>query len=148
MVGFTPQVSAAVWVGSGNSTGPIVNAAGRPEYGADLPGKTWALFMDTYLAGQPALPMATKQLITGGQNESTPTPTPRSSASTSSASRQRHHVGATLDSRPPPPSSPTVSRTHHFAHTEPELHVGRAQHLPAARRLAPAPTPAGDRMTR
>jgi membrane peptidoglycan carboxypeptidase len=113
MVGFTPQVSAAVWVGSGNSTVPIVNAAGRPEYGADLPGKTWALFMDTYLAGQPMLPMATKQLITGGQNESTPTPTPRSSASSSSSSASRSATtSAPPSSATTSPSSPTVSRTH------------------------------------
>ena len=68
MVGYTPQVSAAVWVGSGNSTTPIVNAYGAPEYGRDLPGKTWALFMNTYLAGKPNLPMATKQMITGGES--------------------------------------------------------------------------------
>jgi len=42
MVGFTPQVSTAVWVGSGNSTAPIVNAAGTPEYGRDLPARTCA----------------------------------------------------------------------------------------------------------
>ena len=64
MVGFTPQVATAVWVGSGNSTSPIVNSYGAPEYGRDLPGQAWKLFMDTFLAGQAGkLPMPTKQLI-------------------------------------------------------------------------------------
>ncbi len=38
MVGFTPQVSAAVWVGSGDSTHAIYNSGGGNEYGRDLSG--------------------------------------------------------------------------------------------------------------
>ncbi|MDT4937170.1 MAG: hypothetical protein QOG80_841 [Pseudonocardiales bacterium] len=88
-VGYTPQVSAAVWVGSGNSTQAIYNSYGGAEYGRDLPGRTWQLFMNTYLAGKPNLPMATTQLIHGGQDlatrptppkSKTPTPTPTKSA--------------------------------------------------------------------
>jgi membrane peptidoglycan carboxypeptidase len=74
MVGYTPQVSAAVWVGTGYSK-PIFNAAGSPEYGSDLPGHTWKLFMDTYLAGQPNLQMATQQMIDANGNVPAPTPT-------------------------------------------------------------------------
>jgi membrane peptidoglycan carboxypeptidase len=80
MVGYTPQVSVAVWAGSGNSRQPIYNSYGGAEYGSDLPGKTWKLFMDTYLAAKPSLPMATRQMITGGVSTAkvptTPTPTP------------------------------------------------------------------------
>jgi membrane peptidoglycan carboxypeptidase len=78
MVGFTPQVSASVWVGTGLSK-PIFNAAGQPLYGADLPGKTWKLFMDTYLAGKPALKLPSKQLIAanGGKPKPSPTFTPK-----------------------------------------------------------------------
>ncbi|HEV7193074.1 MAG TPA: transglycosylase domain-containing protein [Jatrophihabitantaceae bacterium] len=81
LVGYTPQVSAAVWVGSGDSVHPIVNSGGGPEYGRDLPGKTWTLFMNAYLANKPNLPMATKQMITGGESTApkptkSPTPTP------------------------------------------------------------------------
>jgi membrane peptidoglycan carboxypeptidase len=87
MVGFTPQVSAAVWVGSGNSTTPIVDANGNPEYGRDLPGRTWATFMNSFLAGQQNLPLPTTQMVHGGDNvaptvtrtptkSATPTPTP------------------------------------------------------------------------
>jgi membrane peptidoglycan carboxypeptidase len=77
MVGFTPQVSASVWVGSGDSTHAIYNASGGNEYGRDLPGRAWKLFMDSYLSGKPALALPAKQLITEGQDLSTsPTPTP------------------------------------------------------------------------
>jgi membrane peptidoglycan carboxypeptidase len=82
MVGFTPQVAAAVWVGTGYSR-PIYNAAGQPEYGADLPGKTWKLFMDTYLAGKPMMKLPSKQLIAanGGVPKPTPTFTPKPTTS-------------------------------------------------------------------
>jgi membrane peptidoglycan carboxypeptidase len=75
MVGYTPQVSAAVWVGTGYSK-PIYNGSGEPLYGADLPGKTWKLFMDTYLAGKPKLKMATRQLIAANGSTLKPTPSP------------------------------------------------------------------------
>jgi membrane peptidoglycan carboxypeptidase len=84
-VGYTPQVSAAVWVGSGNSTTPIFDANGLPEYGRDLPGKTWKLFMDTYLAGAPKLPMATTQQITGGHDLASPPATNSGPPATASA---------------------------------------------------------------
>jgi membrane peptidoglycan carboxypeptidase len=74
MVGYTPQVSAAVWVGTGLSK-PIVDANGNPLYGANLPGQTWKLFMDTYLAGHKQLPMATKQMIAANGGVPKPKPT-------------------------------------------------------------------------
>ena len=74
MVGYTPQVSAAVWVGTGYSK-PIFNSSGSPEYGSDLPGHTWKLFMDTYLAGEPNLQMATEQMIDSNGDVPAPTPT-------------------------------------------------------------------------
>jgi membrane peptidoglycan carboxypeptidase len=98
MVGFTPQVSAAVWTGSGNSTTPIYNAYGGQEYGADLPGKTWKLFMDTYLANKPDLPMPTKQMITNGKDLAKPPP------STTSASRS-----ASAPATSTSPTAPTTS---------------------------------------
>jgi membrane peptidoglycan carboxypeptidase len=119
MVGYTPQVSVAVWAGSGNSTTPIYNADGRPEYGADLPGRTWQAFMDAYLAGQAALPMATTQLVTDGTAAVAPsasaTPTPSRTAATSSAPKPSPTFSlkttfaapstAVVTSRPPPDSS-------------------------------------------
>jgi membrane peptidoglycan carboxypeptidase len=121
MVGFTPQVSAAVWVGSGNSVTPIYNAYGASEYGSDLAGKTWKVFMDTYLAGKPNLPMATKQMITGGINvtpspskSKSPSKSPSSSTSTSTSGAPSTSADASPTTTPPtspPPTSPTPSVT-------------------------------------
>ncbi|MGD9531641.1 MAG: hypothetical protein AB7V44_33265, partial [Pseudonocardia sp.] len=51
-VGFTPQLSTAVWVGTDVSE-PIRNAAGRPVYGRMLPGSIWQTFMVDALRGRP-----------------------------------------------------------------------------------------------
>ena len=72
-VGFTPQVSAASWVGS-DKVEPIYNSAGNPEYGRDLAGNAWKLFMDGYLTGKPVVALPTTQLI-GAPVVNTPAPT-------------------------------------------------------------------------
>ncbi|MEP6600115.1 MAG: transglycosylase domain-containing protein, partial [Actinomycetota bacterium] len=82
MVGFTPQVSTAVWVGSGRTTA-ILNADKQPEYGRDLPGRAWKSFMDSYLTGKPASPLPSTQQITNGV--STPKPTPSATSPTPTA---------------------------------------------------------------
>ncbi len=116
MVGFTPQVSAAVWVGTGLRK-PIYNSAGQPLYGANLPGQTWKLFMDTYLANKPNLPLPTKQLIAanGEAPKPTPTPTPtKTKTSTTPKPTFSITTGFPTPTPPPPttsapPSSPTPS---------------------------------------
>ncbi|WP_343946173.1 transglycosylase domain-containing protein, partial [Pseudonocardia zijingensis] len=52
-VGFTPQVSTAVWVGSDRSD-PIRNAQKRPIFGSGLPGQIWHSFMKTATEDLPA----------------------------------------------------------------------------------------------
>jgi membrane peptidoglycan carboxypeptidase len=107
MVGYTPQVSAAVWVGTGYNK-PIFNSAGLPLYGANLPGQTWKLFMDTYLAGQPKMQMASQQMIdTNGDVPApsptfTPTPTP-----TSHTPKPTFSITTGFPSPTPPPSTST-----------------------------------------
>ena len=122
MVGYTPQVSAAVWVGSGDSTHGIVAANGHPEYGRDLPAQAWKAFMDTYLAGAKKLPMATKQLIYGPEGTPAPsTAAPSTSASSSSSSSSPKPTfsistgfsssSSSSSTSQPPPSSPSTSRS-------------------------------------
>jgi membrane peptidoglycan carboxypeptidase len=53
MVGFTPDVSTAVWVGTDKSD-PIKNAQGRPVFGRMLPGSIWQTYMNSALRGVPA----------------------------------------------------------------------------------------------
>jgi membrane peptidoglycan carboxypeptidase len=103
MVGYTPQVSAAVWVGSGNSTTAIKNAYGGPEYGRDLPGRTWKTFMDAYLAGTPQQPIATTQEITEGDN--------LESSSAPPSSYRPPPTSSVPVPVPPSPSEPPTSST-------------------------------------
>jgi membrane peptidoglycan carboxypeptidase len=83
MVGYTPSLSTAVWMGSdGNDA--IVTAQGKPIYGSGLPGAIWQEFMDTVLKGTPKEPLPSKSLITGDTGHGVPdpaaTPTPTSDA--------------------------------------------------------------------
>ena len=116
LVGYTPQVSAAVWVGSGNSTTAITDAYGQPEYGRDLPGRTWKLFMDTYLAGAPQLSMPTAQQIVNGDNvePSSAPPPPSSTAppatpSTTAPPPSPSESPSSSATSKPPPSKPSTS---------------------------------------
>jgi membrane peptidoglycan carboxypeptidase len=68
MVGFTPQMSVAVWVGSGDATHAIYNASGGEEYGRDLPGKTWKLFLNSYLRNAPELRLPSRQMVFAPEN--------------------------------------------------------------------------------
>ena len=46
MVGFTPSLSTAVWVGTTEGTKPLVNKWGSPVYGSGLPSDIWKTTMD------------------------------------------------------------------------------------------------------
>jgi membrane peptidoglycan carboxypeptidase len=113
MVGATPQVSAAVWAGTGYHK-PIYDAAGLPLYGAELPGQTWKLFMDTYLAGKPKMRMATRQLIDANGGLLKPTPTyvpPPTTAPPSTSSTPKPTFSVTTGFPSPTPSTSTPTPT-------------------------------------
>lgn len=46
MVGFTPSLSTAVWVGTVDGTKPLENKWGSPVYGSGLPSDIWKATMD------------------------------------------------------------------------------------------------------
>ncbi|MGQ0576975.1 MAG: transglycosylase domain-containing protein [Pseudonocardia sp.] len=50
-VGFTPQLSTAVWVGTDFSD-PIKTSSGRSVFGATLPGPIWKAYMSDALRGE------------------------------------------------------------------------------------------------
>jgi membrane peptidoglycan carboxypeptidase len=108
MVGFTPQVSAAVWVGTGLRE-PIYNSAGQPLYGANLPGQTWKRFMDLYLANQPKLSLPDKQLIAANGEVPTATPTPTPTPSKTSKTPKPTFSITTGFPTPTPPPTPKSS---------------------------------------
>lgn len=51
MVGFTPSLSTAVWVGTTEGTKPLENKWGSPVYGSGLPSDIWKATMDGALQG-------------------------------------------------------------------------------------------------
>ncbi|UQX88529.1 penicillin-binding protein [Jatrophihabitans telluris] len=111
MVGYTPQLSTAVWVGTGG-TKPIHNASGGQEYGRDLPGLTWKAFMDAYLNGQPNEPLPTTQMITKGANIAPSSTKPSSSApSTTAPSSTAPSTTAPTTTAPAPTPTPTPTPT-------------------------------------
>ena len=51
MVGYTPSLSTAVWVGTTEGTKPLENASGAAVYGSGLPSDIWKATMDGALEG-------------------------------------------------------------------------------------------------
>ncbi|MCE9515402.1 MAG: penicillin-binding protein, partial [Mycobacterium sp.] len=51
MVGYTPQLSTAVWVGTVLGDKPLVNSWGGSVYGSGLPADIWKATMDGALQG-------------------------------------------------------------------------------------------------
>jgi membrane peptidoglycan carboxypeptidase len=65
MVGYTPSISASVWMGSDQGNAAIRTAGGAPIYGAGLPGQIWQQFMNTVLKGAPVEQLPTSPIIKG-----------------------------------------------------------------------------------
>ncbi len=82
MVGYTPSLSTAVWVGTIDENAPLQNKWGGPVYGSGLPADIWKATMDAALKGT--------------DNESFPKPT---------------EIGgyAGLPAAPPPPLAPEAT---------------------------------------
>ena len=52
MIGGTPQLAVAVWVGTAENTNAIYNAWGGNMYGSMTPGQIWKGVLDGYLEGE------------------------------------------------------------------------------------------------
>jgi membrane peptidoglycan carboxypeptidase len=83
MVGYTPSLSTAVWVGTVQDNVPLVTASGAEVYGSGLPSDIWKSTMDGALKGTP--------------NETFPKPTEIGG-----------YAGVPAAPPPPPPPSETV----------------------------------------
>jgi membrane peptidoglycan carboxypeptidase len=86
MVGFTPSLSTAVWVGTTDGTQPLENKSGSPVYGSGLPSDIWKDTMDGALEGT--------------DKESFPKPTEIGG-----------YAGPPAAPPPPPPSPPPPTET-------------------------------------
>lgn len=89
-VGYTPQLSAAVWMGySNNENTPMLDVKGVQVYGNTYPAMAWNDFMRTVLAGVPALDFTAPpplnvppNVLQGLQPGTAMTPAPLSGGST------------------------------------------------------------------
>ncbi|SFL61591.1 transglycosylase domain-containing protein [Geodermatophilus ruber] len=77
MVGYTPSLSTAVWMGNDSPSDPIVNAGGSIIYGSGLPGAIWQEFMNTVLAGTPEEDLPDRPTIRGDTGVGVPAPAPK-----------------------------------------------------------------------
>ncbi|MGY1690112.1 transglycosylase domain-containing protein [Geodermatophilus sp. SYSU D01105] len=86
MVGYTPSISTAVWMGNDSPSDPIVNANGAIIYGSGLPGAIWQEFMDTVLDGTPEEDLPDRAIIRGDTGVGVPEPTRERTTSAPSSS--------------------------------------------------------------
>ncbi|MDD4868464.1 MAG: transglycosylase domain-containing protein [Mycobacterium sp.] len=77
MVGYTPSLSTAVWVGTVKGDQPLVTASGAPVYGSGLPADIWKATMDGALTGTPNQSFPKPSAIGGYAGVPAPPPPPK-----------------------------------------------------------------------
>ena len=126
MVGYTPSLSTAVWVGTVQDNVPLVTASGAEVYGSGLPSDIWKSTMDGALKGtsNETFPKPTEIGGYAGVPAAPPPPPPPSEKSSSPPSRwrraspfrsvhprrsrsgRRHHVAGRCSAGRFPPGGP------------------------------------------
>ena len=125
MVGYTPSLSTAVWVGTVEGTKPLVNAWGGQVYGSGIPSDIWKATMDGALRGT--------------DNESFPKP-----------AEVGGYAGVPAPPAPPPappaPPSPTDTVIQPSIEVAPGITIplGPPTTVPAGPEPPPGPPPPGD----
>lgn len=79
MVGYTPQLATAVWVGNVRDRKPLILKDKRKVSGGNLPGDIWERFMDEALKGKPKVDFPPAQNVgdpDSGNGEAPPPPPP------------------------------------------------------------------------
>jgi membrane peptidoglycan carboxypeptidase len=115
MVGYTPSISTAVWLGKQGAK-PITNASGGIIYGSGLPGAIWQEFMDAVLSGTPEEPLPSKAIIKGDPDnseaeETTEAPARTTSRAPETTSQASPSPTSTPSPTPTPTPTPTASAT-------------------------------------
>jgi penicillin-binding protein 1A len=115
-VGFTPQLSTAVWMGSPAGNIPMRNVGGVRVTGGSYPARIWNGFMTIALEGAPALrfPAPTSKPAAGkfiNDKFSVHKPTTTTSSSTSSTVPGQPPPGPSPGPTTPPTSAPPPTTT-------------------------------------
>jgi penicillin-binding protein 1A len=66
-VGFTPQLTTAVWIGATDAKVPMHNVGGIKVFGGTYPARIWHDFMQAALDGQPSVPFTAPDHTRGGK---------------------------------------------------------------------------------
>jgi membrane peptidoglycan carboxypeptidase len=116
MVGYTPQVVTAVWVGNRNAPGPIygyyLNHIGPKQgydiYGREEPAYIWQMYMNGYLNGKPVQQFTPFKDLGGNGNFSGITPT--TAPPTTTTDQQTTTNNNTTTSTTDPTSTPKKTK--------------------------------------
>jgi membrane peptidoglycan carboxypeptidase len=107
-VGYTPQLSTAVWLGNSNRHKPVVSN-GAEVFGGDIPARIWQQMMNAALAGQPAVPFPSPATV--GTIENSAKPTPSNTTSPSATSTPTSPATPTFTPSPTATATPTPTPT-------------------------------------
>jgi membrane peptidoglycan carboxypeptidase len=110
MVGYTPSISTAVWMGT-KGVAPITNAQGKIIYGSGLPGAIWQEYMDAVLAGTPEEPLPSKPLIKGDPDKANAPETTEAPVTEEAPAPTYQAPAPTTSSRPTQEPTPTPAPT-------------------------------------
>ncbi len=137
MVGYTPQISTATWVGTGVNE-PIQTANGQKIYGSGLPGEIWQKFMNSYLEGKPKLKFPEVDMI-GKQVQPEPPPQTRTQVRTTEAVETTEASKTTEK----PSKSKKPEKSSEDSTTSPEDSTGNPDEDPSDIGLFPRPSRGG-----
>jgi membrane peptidoglycan carboxypeptidase len=107
-VGFTPQLSTAVWMGAPEGSIPMENVGGRARVtGGSFPAAIWRAYMAPAHAGLPVLDFAEPPPAAPGKFLAVdPSDRARAAAEAAAASQPRQRRRTTTTTAPPPPPEP------------------------------------------
>jgi len=105
MVGYTPSISVASWVGSDRNT-PLRDKDGKAVSSSGLPAKIWQQFMDDYLKGKPSEKFPTVSPI-----GKTATANDDASKTTRPSTNKPPSPPSTEDPPSTPPSTPSTTES-------------------------------------
>ena len=116
MVGYTPSLSTAVWVGTVRGDKPLVTASGGQVYGSGLPSDIWKATMDGALKGTSDENFPKPTEIGGYAGVPAPPPQPKAPPPSETVIQPTVEVApgitipvgppTTITVAPPPPASP------------------------------------------
>ncbi|WP_167441333.1 transglycosylase domain-containing protein [Amycolatopsis vastitatis] len=123
MVGYTPSVSAAVWVG-GDGNKPLHDPKNKPIFGATVAGPTWQNFMNLYLKGKPAEKFDKVAAIGKDVNDVTTTATKPPDTPTTTTTPTTSDTPPSTESTETSTDTPSRSRTSRPGPTPPIINPG------------------------